>query len=208
MTQPETITFRRRNLPHWYVANRPYFVTFRLKGTLPLSVVREYEQAMDDLIKAGANLSRIGSLQREYFNKIESILDSPRHSIQHLKDERVGTLVMNGLQWLEVEKGWRIYAAVVMSNHVHCCLQSTNGRSAHLADDIGSVKKFTARRVNEMLKRSGQFWQNENFDHWCRSSSKVDGSIQYIRNNPVKAGLVRRPEDWPWVIIDDDMLSK
>ena len=208
MPELETLAFRKRNLPHWYVADRPYFVTFRLKGTLPLSVVREHQEAMSLALREDLDILDIANLQREQFMKVEAILDNPNHAVQYLKEPRIAGLVMDAFCWLEREKGWRIYAAVVMPNHVHCCLRSTNGRSLCLGEDIGSLKKFTSRKANVLLERSGQFWQSENFDHWCRSPGKVEGSIRYIRDNPVKAGLVQCWKDWPWTIVDGDALPE
>lgn len=203
MGQPiHTISFRRRNLPHWYVADRPYFVTFRLKGTLPMSIVREYESRMTELLKIGARRTEIEVEQRRYFLKVEAILDDARAPVQVLRQPEIARLVMQGFDWLERERGWQVYAAVVMPNHVHCCLRSRNGRSAEMGTDIGSLKKYTGRRANETLGLKGHFWQSENFDHWCRSSAKVDASVAYIRDNPLKAGLVARPEEWPWVRVD------
>ena len=61
------------------------------------------------------------------------------------------------------------------------------------------VKGYTAREANRMLKRTGeQFWQQESFDHWPRDDHEFFRIIQYIENNPVKAGLVRSPEEWKW----------
>jgi len=49
------------------------------------------------------------------------------------------------------------------------------------------------------LNRTGQqFWQQESFDHWPRDESEFLRILKYIEDNPVKAGLVRRPEDWRW----------
>jgi hypothetical protein len=48
--------------------------------------------------------------------------------------------------------------------------------------------------------REVRFWQYEWFDHWSRSGEQEDGIIRYIRyirDTPVKAGLVKRYSDWP-----------
>ena len=199
---PETIAFRRRHLPHWYVAERPYFVTFRLKGTLPRHVAQEYASRMAQLIRSDADRARVAVAQRRHFVKIERILDAAEMGARHLEDPRVAGLVMDAFVWLEQAKGWRTYAMVVMPNHVHCCLRNDQGRSAQLAKDIGSLKKYVALRANRILGRTGSFWQSENFDHWCRGSSKTEASVVYIRDNPVKAGLAPVPRDWPWLKID------
>jgi putative DNA methylase len=62
-----------------------------------------------------------------------------------------------------------------------------------------SLKGYTAREANRRLGRTGeQFWQQESFDHWPRDEGEFLRIIEYIENNPVKAGLVQRPEDWLW----------
>ena len=50
-----------------------------------------------------------------------------------------------------------------------------------------------------MLRRTGQtFWQDESYDHWVRTRNEVEKIVRYIEWNPVKAGLAKTPEDWPW----------
>jgi hypothetical protein len=44
----------------------------------------------------------------------------------------------------------------------------------------------------------GRFWQREWFDHWSRSDDEDERTVVYIRNNPVKAGLVKSYQDWPY----------
>jgi putative transposase len=42
------------------------------------------------------------------------------------------------------------------------------------------------------------FWQDESYDHWVRSERERNSIIRYIHFNPVSAGLVAEPEEWPW----------
>jgi len=47
--------------------------------------------------------------------------------------------------------------------------------------------------------RTGEpFWQKESYDHWVRNPSELEKIRTYIENNPVKAGLVRNPQDYLW----------
>ena len=59
-----------------------------------------------------------------------------------------------------------------------------------------SLKGFSAARCNCQLGSHGTFWQQESYDHWVRDADELERIIRYIENNPVKAGLVIRPEDW------------
>jgi hypothetical protein len=64
---------------------------------------------------------------------------------------------------------------------------------------LQSVKGATARQANLILGRTGEtFWQAESYDHWVRDASEWRRIASYIENNPVKAGLAPRAEDYRW----------
>lgn len=198
MSEPTTLQFTRRNLPHWYVEDRPYFITFRLKDTLPAWVVRQYEGALRRAETAGASVETARRIQQDYFQRIETILDHGECGARHLEDPAIAKLVMDSFDWLEQERHWVIHAATVMPNHVHLCLEHSAAGAGDIGQDIGSLKKFTARRANDLLGRRGAFWQRENFDHWCRNPRKVDNCVRYIVRNPVTAGICAHWTDWRW----------
>ena len=195
----ETVSFRRRNLPHWYVAGRTFFVTFRLKGSLPASAVSEIRAELDRLLKLAKTDDEWNDAQSRVFLKMEAVLDAAKDGPLWLRQPAIARIVMNGFEWLEREKGWKVFSLAVMPNHVHCLLRHDDGMTAMLGKHLGVLKGYTAREANVVLGREGQpFWLGEVFDHWCRSDQKVEAARQYIRQNPVKAGLVGRAEDWPW----------
>jgi putative transposase len=96
------------------------------------------------------------------------------------------------------ERQWELcelFAWVVMSNHVHVLLRPRKP----LSEVTRAIKNTSARIANRILRRTGQpFWQDESFDHWVRNASEFEKIVHYIEMNPVKAGLVVAPEDWPW----------
>jgi REP element-mobilizing transposase RayT len=62
-----------------------------------------------------------------------------------------------------------------------------------------SLKGYTAREANRLLRRTGQtFWQDESYDHWVRDEAELGRIVVYIEWDPVRAGLVASPEEWPW----------
>jgi len=67
-----------------------------------------------------------------------------------------------------------------------------------LASIMESLKGWTARRCNEALSRQGQFWQHESYDHVIRNQPEWKRVVNYVVNNPVKAGLVAEWQDWKW----------
>lgn len=62
-----------------------------------------------------------------------------------------------------------------------------------------SLKGYTAREANRLLKRTGQtFWQDESYDHWARDEEELERIRIYIEWDPVRSGLVESPEQWRW----------
>ncbi len=59
-------------------------------------------------------------------------------------------------------------------------------------------KEWTARRCLPVLHLEPPLWQARFFDHLLRTPESHSEKWEYIRNNPVRAGLVKQPDDWPF----------
>ena len=193
-----TIGFRRRHLPHWTVADRSYFVTIRLKGSLPAAVVEDLRREREAFLMRNPDDEARNDFARARFDRVEAILDAAGCGFRFLEVAAVAQLVMDAFVWLESNRGWIVHALTVMPNHVHALMRNERGANHRLNEHLGVLKGYTAREANRVLNRQGAFWMDENFDHWCRSEVERTGYVEYIRQNPVKAGFVARPEDWPW----------
>jgi REP element-mobilizing transposase RayT len=102
----------------------------------------------------------------------------------------------------------QLHAAVIMPNHVHLLLQPlrhANGWPYPLVDILQCLKSTTAHRINKLLDRSGPVWEEESFDHLLRSDESLQQKAEYIRQNPVRRGLVERPEDYKWLWISPEL---
>ena len=96
--------------------------------------------------------------------------------------------------WLEV--------AVVMPDHAHLILTpgaDSGGWSFALAEILKGIKGCSSRNVNRALRRSGTLWQHESFDHELRNDEFVREKADYICWNPVRWGLVKNVDDYPWL---------
>ncbi len=97
-----------------------------------------------------------------------------------------------------------VHAAVVMPDHVHLLLtplRDRDGRLFSMVEILQAIKGASAHSVNRILLRNGPVWQDESFDHVLRSDESFDEKLEYIRQNPVRRGLVLTPEDYPWLWI-------
>lgn len=70
--------------------------------------------------------------------------------------------------------------------------------SAILGELVKSWKIYSTRKINEMLGRKGGLWALDYHDRYIRDADHLANARNYIRNNPVKAGLCNKPEDWQW----------
>jgi REP element-mobilizing transposase RayT len=98
---------------------------------------------------------------------------------------------------------YSLHVAVVMPNHVHLILTPVIDQKRRLIvsliEIMRAIKGASARSINERLRLHGAVWQEESFDHVLRSSENLDAKIDYILQNPVRAGLVRDWQMYPWV---------
>jgi type I restriction enzyme R subunit/putative DNA methylase len=126
---------------------------------------------------------------------MDRYLDTTQDGPLYLRQEPIARTIVASLR-RGVELGhYELRSWVVMANHVHALLLPLVSPSRLL----GSLKGATAREANRILGRTGEsFWQAESYDHWVRNADEFDRIVAYIESNPVKAGLVGRPEEYPW----------
>jgi len=103
----------------------------------------------------------------------------------------------------------RLYAVVVMPDHVHLLLSPERDRDGWpfpLVDLLQCMKSATAHRINKLLHCCGPVWEEESFDHVLRSNESLKKKCEYIRQNPARRGLVMRPEDYRWLWVDGSLV--
>lgn len=84
---------------------------------------------------------------------------------------------------------------VMMPDHLHFFV--SGGPEFTLGRWVGQLKQALARACPAV--RSGIApWQDGFFDHLLRSEESLSQKWDYVRQNPVRAGLATRPEDWPY----------
>lgn len=172
--------YSRGYIPHFDAPNIIQGITFRLADSLPAHVV---EQLAAEEIDDSARRARI----EQYLNS--------GYGACYLKEPRIGRLVETALQHFDGER-YQLIAWVVMPNHVHVLAEIFDGYS--LPKIVHSWKSYMANEANQLLNRNGRFWFRDFFDRYIRDEPHFANAVHYIHDNPVKAGLVKRPEDWPF----------
>ena len=205
---PDWESVRKRtsaHLPHWEGGRAIVAVTYRLTDSLPESVHREYlarKQALHERIarveaEAGGRscVDRLRGLRRELAGLYTGQLEAALHRGDGaclLRDPRVAQALRDAWSHFDGDR-YELIAWCIMPNHVHLLVAPAPGHP--LADLLHSWKSFTAKEVNKLLGRQGALWQREYYDHLVRDGEDYRNQVQYILENPHKAGLV----GWPWV---------
>ncbi len=193
--------FYQRNLPHWQPVAASFFVTTRLHGSIPMTILKQLREQKEQLLAeatATGDKERIYNAQKRHFKLYDEALDSNPNGPYHLAQPEIAEIVKEGLHHRD-GKDFKLWAYTIMSNHIHFLVTTYATNTDYLWKTMQNLKKYTGREANKVLGRTGNpFWDEEYYDHIVRNDAEFHRIEQYIMMNPVKAGLVKKPEDWPW----------
>lgn len=120
-------------------------------------------------------------------------------------------IIIDSLKFCQKEKGLNIYAYVIMSNHIHLIIQS---RQTPLSDIIRDLKKFTATKIVNAIRENPResrrkwllwlfkkeekvwFWEEGYHGEEIFSKAFFATKLKYIHQNPVRAGIVEKEEEY------------
>jgi putative transposase len=95
-----------------------------------------------------------------------------------------------------VPRGAGVGRYVMMPDHVHLFVKLAS-EGVRLADWVKALRSVLGKRMlADGVERP--HWQEGFFDHLLRSSESYGEKWEYVRMNPVRAGLCERPEEWPY----------
>jgi REP element-mobilizing transposase RayT len=115
-----------------------------------------------------------------------------------LARETVHAIFRKEWQEMAARNGWAVGRYVIMPDHVHFFATPSPVASFALSIVVGRWKEWTAKRALRDLGAWPPLWQPGFFDHVIRSDESMSEKWIYVRENPVRAGLVAKAEDWPY----------
>jgi putative transposase len=172
--------YSRGYLPHFDSPNSLQLIAFRLNNSLPDEIMFRLKHDLQ--------------FQTEDFKRkfIDKELDKSQGSC-YLANPEIASVIENSFKFFDGFR-YRLISWVVMPNHVHVLIRLDHNYG--LSKIVYSWKSFTAHKANQILKRSGRFWQREYWDRLIRDEEHFNRVVNYIHMNPVKAGLVEKVEEW------------
>jgi REP element-mobilizing transposase RayT len=134
------------------------------------------------------------------------------HWLPIFTNQKSVQIVIDSLKFLQTQDNLKVYAYVILENHLHLVVQSDD-----LSKTMESFKKFTANEILKLLKQENvhtlldqfkfykkahrkdkeyQIWEEGYQPKLIQNDAIMKNKIEYIHNNPIKRGYV--DEDWHW----------
>ena len=172
---------QRGYLPHFDAPGVTQLLTINLADAFPVTRRAEWEP----ILKLPDESARR--------RKLEAWLDRG-HGQCWLRQRKVAEMIE---EYFLAEHGrlFALRAWVIMPNHLHFVVDVWRTPLSVL---IKQWKGATSRQANELLGRSGQFWQEDYWDTLVRDANHLARAIRYVENNPASARFVRDPKAWQW----------
>ncbi len=201
----------RGYLPH--IENKQYqMITFRLYDSVPKEVVEGWKETLSLLGSLTSKLGQLTSSQREqqeprrhsfstYKTEADRLLalldkyEDAGYGSCVLKNDNVAKIVHDAISFYHGKK-YNVISWCIMPNHVHVLIEVMKNIS--LSSILHSWRSFSSNEINKVLNRSGRLWMPEYFDRFIRDNDHFNNVVDYIHNNPVKAGLVKEATEYKW----------
>ena len=177
-------------------------ITFRLNDSVPKKVIKQWKiQLNNENLDNHTDVNSKDDACDNYSDNQKKLLilidkyEDAGYGECILKNERAAEIVHEALFYYNNKK-YNIISWCIMPNHVHVLLEISNNIS--LSEILHSWRSYSSKSINKLLKRIGKLWMTEYFDRYIRDNTHFNKVIDYIHNNPVKAGLVSAPHLYKW----------
>jgi REP element-mobilizing transposase RayT len=185
-----------RNLPHRLPPGEVVFLTFRLAGSLPRTVVEQLQAELElAQQRFESEPEQLYAAQKRYFGRFDDQLNKGEYGPTYLRQPEIAALVAESLRYFD-GTSYDLRCYCLMPNHVHLVVRILE-EAPPLVKTLQRLKSYTATQANKLLGRTGAFWQAESYDHMVRKG-ELERVVAYVLENPVKAGLVEDWEQWPY----------
>ena len=204
----------KQRLPHIQPIGAAFFVTFRLYESVPKSKITELKDKYEIEINIAKTIKdlhqsnfEIFNLRKQYLVEYDQLLDKIKGGPMYLADQSIKDILKVQLHRFDNDL-YQLLCYCIMSNHVHLLID-TSIQLEDKQDDyqlemqykpldsiMKSIKGPSAWYANIYLDRKGQFWERESFDLYIRNEKMLNNVINYILENPVKAKMVEKWDDY------------
>jgi len=89
-----------------------------------------------------------------------------------------------------------------MPDHIHCIIQPLIKLETEywsIGSILHSIKSYSSKQIPKVMLHTGKVWQDGRYDEMIKTEKELFNKWEYIRQNPVKAGLSVTPEEYPFL---------
>ena len=117
--------------------------------------------------------------------------------INQLTETGIAQRLLESIEYRHKNGDWYMHLALLMPDHAHF-ISSFPERVKDMQNVVSKWKEWTAKSLKVK-------WQRDFFDHRLRGDESFEEKADYVRNNPVRAGFVNQPTDWPYLFVAEDL---
>ncbi|MDD2332136.1 MAG: transposase [Candidatus Cloacimonetes bacterium] len=197
----------RRNLPHIQVKGCVLFITWRLAFTLPNNLntkLRELREEQSEKSKHQSDKFQKllnATYAQKRFYLFDELLGNITDTEINLCTKPIDDILPKIIREYD-NVMYQLHSYCIMPNHVHILIKPLPQEESELFYPCNmimrKIKGNSSRSINSALGRSGKLWMEESYDRMVRNEKEYERTANYILNNPVKAGLVEKPEEWAY----------
>ena len=100
------------------------------------------------------------------------------------------------IEYFKLLLDYRLYGFCVMPDHLHLIIHPLG--KYDFSYIMKMIKGSFSRKTNKISAKEGKIWQKGFYDEMITDSLRLIQKLEYLHNNPVKAGLVSSPEEYPY----------
>jgi len=209
---PELVEKHRRFLPHHQETGQIISLTLRLEGTLPHHIIALIQEMKSVMADKGDQLTDSLQLQLyEHYHQLLAMYDDQlgKHKPAgiDLSKPDFARVVTTAFHFY-ADSLYQLYAYCVMPNHIHLLIRplpQKSGQYAKTSDIVRRIKGYTGFKLNELNNSTTTVWHPDYFDRFVRNAKDLYNLVQYILNNPHKAGLVTEQNAWPYSYLNPEI---
>lgn len=210
--------YKRKKLPHFNRAGAFQLITYRLADALPKNALAEAREKLNNLCQQ-KTLTNVQHYEKVF---IEEQLDRG-HGSCLLRYAPIAKILIENFNFFDHRK-YELIAYTVMPSHVHILIQEN--ADFELADVVYSWKSYTSKQILNYLEslyynlvndseqtklrelcqpllETRKIWQEDFWDRCIRNEKHFDRAYQYILYNPVKSGLAKQWDEYPYTFTTD-----
>jgi putative transposase len=104
--------------------------------------------------------------------------------------ESVANVIFESVEFRQHRLDWHVTLIVLMPDHLHMLVAFPRG---------SEMRKIVTDWKSLLARKTRIVWQRDFFDHRIRDGENWEQKADYIRQNPVRGGLVEKAEDWKYI---------